>query len=201
LGAIAGEAPIGGNRFQWRTFTDERVTLMGERMAEISTKRLLLRPASADDLAALHDIFSNDAAMAFWSTPPHKEMAETEASVASMMSIDPQQGEDFVVEQNGRVIGKAGLYQFPEIGFILHPESWGNGYAQEALFAVVERAFSVHRLPSVDADVDPRNEASLRLLQRLGFEVVGHAPRTWNVGGVWCDSVYLRLLSPRTDGR
>jgi RimJ/RimL family protein N-acetyltransferase len=57
---------------------------MDECMAEIRTKRLLLRPASADELAALHDVFSNDAAMAFWSTPPHKAMAETKAWVASM---------------------------------------------------------------------------------------------------------------------
>jgi [ribosomal protein S5]-alanine N-acetyltransferase len=101
-----------------------------------------------------------------------------------------------VVEHNGRVIGKAGLYQFPEIGFILNPTSWRKGYAQEALNALVNRAFSVHRLPSLNADVDPRNEASLRLLQRLGFKVIGHASATWNVGGVWCDSVYLRLMNP-----
>lgn len=148
-----------------------------------------------NDVADLYDIFSNPDAMAFWSTPPHINLGETEALLAATISIDPREGEDFVVECNGQVIGKVGLYHFPEIGFILNPNSWGRGYAREALTALVHRAFSVHRLPSVDADVDPRNEASLGLLQRLGFQVVGHAPRTWNVGGVWCDSVYLRLMS------
>lgn len=167
----------------------------------MKTERLLLRPASAADVAALHRIFNNHAAMAYWSTPPHKNVAQTEAWVAAMMAIDPQEGEDFLVERDGCIIGKAGLYRFPEIGFILHPDAWGMGYAQEALSAVIGRAFLVHRLRSVHADVDPRNGASLRLLQRLGFRVVGHAPRTWNVGGHWCDSVYLRLTNPGLDDR
>ena len=168
-------------------------------MVEIRTKRLLLRPASANDVAAFHGILSDDAAMAFWSTPSHKDVAETEAWVVAMTSIDPLEGEDFVVEQNGQTIGKVGLYRFPEIGFILHPQMWGRGYAQEALEPVLDRAFSVHRLPWVEADVDPRNKASLRLLQRLGFEEVRRATRTWNVGGEWCDSVYLRLKGPKAD--
>lgn len=134
--------------------------------------------------------------MAFWSTPPHKERAETEAWVFAMQTIDPADGEDFVIEQNGRVIGKAGLYKFPEVGFILHPAAWGKGYAHEAIQPVLQRAFGVHGLPAVQADVDPRNNASLRLLKRLGFNVSGSAKRTWNVGGEWCDSVYLRLENP-----
>jgi [ribosomal protein S5]-alanine N-acetyltransferase len=51
----------------------------------------------------------------------------------------------------------------------------------------------VHALQFIDADVDPRNKASLRLLQGLGFDEVGRASRTWNIGGEWCGSVYLRL--------
>ena len=59
-----------------------------------------------------------------------------------MMSIDPLEGEDFVVECEGHVIGKAGFYRFPEIGYILHPDAWGQGYAREALGPVLARAFS-----------------------------------------------------------
>lgn len=163
-------------------------------IVEIRTKRLLPRRASESDVEAFFDsILSDETATAFWSTPPHRDIEETRNWVSAMTCIDPQVGEDFVIEQNGQVIGKAGLYQFPEVGFILHPNAWGRGYAQEALQPVLERAFSVHRLPSVEADLDPRNEASLRLLARLGFREVGRASRTWNIGGQWCDSVYLRL--------
>lgn len=142
---------------------------------------------------AFHGILSNAAATAFWSTPPHQTLAETEAWVAGMMAIGPREGEDFVIEVEHHVIGKAGFYRFPEIGFILHPDAWGRGYAREALEQILARAFAVHALQFIDADVDPRNKASLRLLQGLGFNEVGRAARTWNIGGEWCDSVYLRL--------
>ena len=165
-------------------------------MVEIRTDRLLLRPATFDDVEAFHAIFSDAKAMAYWSTPPHKDMDETRSWVASMIGIGPSEGEDFVIEFDGRVIGKAGLYRFPEIGFILHPDAWGKGIASEALEAVCRRAFAVHRLPCVEADVDPRNSASLRLLKGLGFQETRRASRTWNVGGEWCDSVYLQLANP-----
>ncbi|MES2497640.1 MAG: GNAT family protein [Pseudomonadota bacterium] len=109
------------------------------------------------------------------------------------MAIPPGEGEDFVIEQDGRVIGKAGLYRFPEIGFILRPDRWGQGLAREALEPVIERAFDVHGLPRIEADVDPRNAGSLALLERLGFTRTGFAERTWHIGEEWCDSIYLAL--------
>ena len=161
-------------------------------MVEMITDRLLLRPATFADVESFHDILSDARAMAYWSTPPHQDIEETRSWLASMIAIEPGEGEDFVIELAGRAIGKAGLYRFPEIGFILHPDAWGKGYAREALQAVIQRAFEVHGLSLIKADVDPRNAASLRLLTGLGFRETGRVSRTWNVGGEWCDSVYLQ---------
>jgi RimJ/RimL family protein N-acetyltransferase len=169
-------------------------------MVELRTDRLLLRPATLDDVEAFHGIMKDARAMAYWSTTPHKDVAETRNWLASMIDIDPSQGEDFVIDLNGRVIGKAGLYRYPEIGFILHPDEWEKGYAREALHEVLTRAFAVHHLPRVEADVDPRNISSLRLLMRLGFRENRRASRTWNVGGKWCDSVYLQITKGQLKG-
>jgi RimJ/RimL family protein N-acetyltransferase len=169
-------------------------------MVELRTKRLLLRPATPDDLEAFHGILKDARAMAYWSTAPHGDIAETRKWLASMIDIDPSQGEDFVIDLNGRLIGKAGLYRYPEIGFILHPDEWGKGYAREALHAVLTRAFGVHHLPRVEADVDPRNDSSLRLLTRLGFREIRRASRTWKIGGKWCDSVYLEVTKGQLTG-
>lgn len=162
-------------------------------MAVIRTERLHLRPARPDDQAAMHAILADPRAAAFWSTPPHRDLEETRAWLQSMIDIPPGEGEDFIVDLDGRVIGKAGLYRFPEIGFILHPDWWGRGLAGEAVRAVAERGFLVHGLDRIEADVDPRNFASLRLLERLGFVETSRKARTWKVGETWCDSVYLRL--------
>ena len=162
-------------------------------MAEIRTERLLLRPARAADLDALHAMFSDPRAMRYWSTPPHASVERTREWLAATIAIMPDEGEDFVVEHDGRVIGKAGLHRCPVVGFIFHPDRWGRGLAFEALGAVIARAFETHGLDRIEADVDPRNAASLRLLERHGFVETGRAARTWLVGDEWCDSVYLRL--------
>jgi RimJ/RimL family protein N-acetyltransferase len=162
-------------------------------MLVIETERLLLRPATMDDLATFHSILSSPQATEFWSTPPHREVEQSRKWLQTMVDILPEEGEDFVVEHQGRAIGKVGFFRFPEIGFIFHPGSWGRGFAEEALRAVLERAFHVHRLEAIDADVDPRNTASLRLLSKLGFIEIGRRDRTWLIGKQWCDSVDLRL--------
>ena len=160
---------------------------------EFRTERLVLRPARTDDLDAIHAILSNSQAMAYWSTPPHETVQQSRDWLQSMIDIRLPDGEDLIIERDGNVIGKAGLWRFPEIGFILHPDFWGHGYAQEALKVVIERAFDVHGLPRIEADVDPRNTGSMKLLSHLGFRETGRKERTWLVGDQWCDSVYLAL--------
>ena len=162
-------------------------------MVEIATARLRLRPARDADAEPLHAILSSPVAMRYWSTPPHEDLDRTREWLGAMIAIPAGDGEDFIVEHGGQVIGKAGLFRFPEVGFILSPDNWGQGFAGEALRAVLDRAFAVHGLGRIVADVDPRNLASLRLLARLGFEETGRRKRSWLVGDEWCDSVDLAL--------
>lgn len=160
------------------------------------TDRLLLRPATLADVDAFHRILGDPQAMTYWSTVPHRSVEETAAWVRAMIAIAPAEGEDFVVEHRGEVIGKAGFHRFPRIGFILRADHWGRGFAGEALRFVIDRAFRIHRLPRIEADVDPRNQASLACLARLGFTEYDRQQRTWLIGGEWLDSVYLELRAP-----
>lgn len=170
-------------------------------MTRLATERLVLRRARWEDLDALHGIFTQPVAMRFWSRPPHTELEESRRWLRSMIEAPSDQSEDFIVEHEGRAIGKAGFHRLPEIGFILDPAYWGRGLAREALTAVLDHVFATRPIPAAEADVDPRNEASLRLLDRLGFEERGREARTWCVGGVWCDSVYLSLAKERYRAR
>jgi len=169
-------------------------------MAQILTQRLLLRPARPDDASPLHTIFRNPETMRYWSRPPHADLAETEEWLLATLAIAHHEGEDFIVELDGTIIGKAGLYRFPEIGFIFAPEFWGQGFAREALTAVIARAFTVHGLARIIADVDPRNAASLALLGWLGFRQTGRRERSWLIGGEWCDSIDLELPAKSAAG-
>lgn len=159
---------------------------------EIHTQRLILRRARADDAAAMHGIMSDPVAMRFWSTPPHAEMADTDRWMASMIEADPEASDDYIVTLGGRLIGKLGAWRLPEIGFLLDPAVWGQGYALEALTAFIDHRRAAGSA-ELTADVDPRNASSLRLLRRAGFVETGRATGSWQVGDELCDSIYLRL--------
>lgn len=162
-------------------------------MAEIRTKRLVIRRARRADLADIHAILSDSDAMRFWSTPPHDTVVQTSEWLDAMITAPDEISDDYVIERDSRVIGKAGCWRLPEIGYILHPSAWGQGLGQEALEAVIANIFTGRNIPEIVADVDPRNLASLRLLAKLGFMETGRAKRTLLVGDEWCDSVYLAL--------
>jgi len=157
----------------------------------LTTRRLVLRRARADDLGDLHAVMSLPAVMRYWSTPEHDTPAQTAAYLQSMM--DAADSDDFLIEHQGRVIGKAGAWPVPEVGFLLHPGHWGKGLAQEAMGAVIPHLLATHAVPLLTAEVDPRNAASLRLLARLGFHETRRATRTLRWRDEWCDSVYLAL--------
>ena len=169
-------------------------------MTELVTDRLLLRRAREEDVNDLHAVFSNPQAMRYWSTPPHERLEQTAAWLASMVEAPPESSDDYVLTLNGRVVGKAGFWRLPQVGFILHPDLWGQGYAREALSAVLIHVFATRELETATADVDPRNGASLRLLARLGFRETGRRSRTWRISGVWSDSVYLALSRDHAEG-
>lgn len=103
------------------------------------------------------------------------------------------------------VIGKVGVWapERDEIGFMLSRAYWGMGYMAEAFSALLHHLWSgkggeVSRLM---ADVDPRNDASLRVLKKLGFRQTGVEVRTIETHLGWCDSVYLGLENPYLDGK
>ena len=163
---------------------------------EILTARLRLRRAEPGDLADFHRILTEPRAMRYWSTPPHPDLETTRAWLDDMIAAPPGGSCDYVLEHRGQVIGKAGCWRLPEVGYILHPDAWGRGLASEALAAILPHVFAAFPVEALTADVDPRNAASLALLARLGFVETHRKARTWLIGGEWCDSVYLALRRP-----
>ena len=160
---------------------------------EIITPRLTLRHARPEDLEAMHAVLSDPRAMAWWSTPPHRALEETRLWLDSMIAGNAEGADDFVIERDEQVIGKAGFFKLPDVGYILHPDHWGLGLASEAVGAAVAHVFATRDVDDLTADIDPANHASMRLLEKLGFVRTGVAERTWYIGGEWKDSVFYGL--------
>ncbi len=159
----------------------------------ITTQRLTLRRFRSDDAAAFHPILSDDEAMRYWSTPAHRELAETRDWIdRTIVAVAAGRADDFIALHDGHIIGKAGLWHQNELGVIFARSSWDRGFASEAVRAIIDRAFA-RGLAAIKADVDPRNGKSLRLLRKLGFVEIGSAQRTLLVGDEWVDSIYFEL--------
>ena len=81
-----------------------------------------------------------------------------------------------------------------EIGYVLGFQDWGQGYMHEALSALLDYAFTELNLNRVEADTDPRNERSTRLLDRLKFSKEGLFRERCIVDGEISDSAMYGLL-------
>ena len=170
---------------------------------ELVTPRLALRASAPADALAMLAIFSDPEVMRYWSTPPwtgvadaeaflHRARAQWEAGAAIRWALDERIGD--------RAVGTVTLFALQaageraEVGYALRRASWGRGYMREALTAVLDWAFGTLGLRRVEADVDPRNAASARTLERLGFRREGLLRERWEVAGEVADSLILGLL-------
>ena len=80
-----------------------------------------------------------------------------------------------------------GVFLSGYLGYYAFVPHNGHGYMTEGLRAVVARAFRVLRLHRLEANIQPDNEASRRLVQRLGFRYEGFSPRYLKLAGRWRD--------------
>jgi ribosomal-protein-alanine N-acetyltransferase len=165
--------------------------------------RLILRPLRPGDAEALFAIFSDAEAMRYWSSAPWTSIGQAEALIRSAQLGHEDSSSlrlGLEVAAGGPLIGTCTLYNFSssnrrcEVGYILGRAHWGHGYMADAMPALLTHAFGALDLNRVEADVDPRNGASARLLERLGFRKEGFMRERWIVNGEICDTDYYGLL-------
>jgi ribosomal-protein-alanine N-acetyltransferase len=166
----------------------------------IKTPRLTLRPLADSDVDALFTIFSDAEVTAYWSSVPLADRAAAEELLASIRSAQDLMQWGITRTGEDRVIGTCTLFAInlphkrAEVGYALGRAWWNQGIALEAVSGLLHHAFDDLGLHRIEADVDPRNAASLRLLERLGFRREGYARERWHVGGEINDGVLFGLL-------
>jgi RimJ/RimL family protein N-acetyltransferase len=149
----------------------------------LSTERLVLRPVTADDHAAL---------LAHWTQPDVRRFlfdgaalsaAEVAETIEESIGHFAARGFGIWLIELGTAagpvgtaagpVGTAGLRPLEESGleifYSLAPGAWGHGYATEAARAVVEYGLGPLALPEVLAEVDEGNAASVAVVKRLGM--------------------------------
>ena len=169
----------------------------------LTTERLVLRWLSEADAAAQYAIFSDPVVMRYWSSAHWTEPAQADALIAKALA-DYAAGTALrwavARRDTGEMIGNVNLYSFfdanrrCDIGYALAQAHWGQGLLGEALAAALAHGFETLKLNRVEADIDPRNAASAKVLERLGFVREGYMAERWLVNGEVCDTVFYGLL-------
>lgn len=174
-----------------------------ETLPIITTPRLVLRWIYEDDSDGLYEIFSNPQVMRYWSTVPlpnREAAAELQREIAGGNESDQMYKWGLALRDSNTIVGTTTLFNLnldngrAEIGYALGQAYWGKGYMNEALKALLSYAFEVMDLRRLEADVDPRNVASIRTLERLGFQREGYLRERWHVNGEIQDAYFYGLL-------
>lgn len=157
----------------------------------IETARLVLRRFRPDDATAFAAYRSEPAIARYQSWDETYSVADAERMIASLADEHPgQPGEwwyQFAVADRTAdlLLGDCGLRvdarepTRAEIGYTLAPAHHGNGYATEAVAALVGYAFGTLGVERIQATADERNAPSIRVVERLGFEAVARVHTTF----------------------
>lgn len=177
--------------------------LWGDQLPTLCGQRVTLRWPRETDAEDLMAIFGDPEVTRFWS---HGPLADSDAAVALVREIHRFFAERVLFQwavtegDSDRVIGTCTLHRWSaqhrraEVGFALRRSWWGRGCMQDAVTTMIEFAFGPMNLHRLEADVDPRNQRSLRLLEKLGFHREGLLAERFHVGDEIQDSVLLGLL-------
>ena len=169
----------------------------------LTTERLRLRPLLASDAAALFAIFSDARVMRYWSSAPWASIDKAHEMIAkgaTALVAGDHIRLGMETADGARLIGHCSLFGFNaqcrrcDIGYGMAFDAWGHGYMHEALTAVLNYGFTELALNRVEADIDPRNAASAKTLERLGFQNEGLLRERWVVDGEVSDSGIYGLL-------
>ena len=177
---------------------------MGQVVSILDTSRLRLRPFASGDWL---DVAAYSARPEFVRYLPLP--AQTEESARAFVEDRVRGGQPndagdwhFALQLVGapRLIGSIRIgvtepaHRQGDVGYALHPDLWGHGYATEALRRVLAFGFEGLGLERIWAIADSRNEASWRVMERAGMEREGVMRHHRLHRGEWRDSVLYAAI-------
>ncbi len=159
----------------------------------IATERLVLREIRESDADAIFEIFGDDAVTRFYDLATFTDIEQARKMIARMGERNANGDAlrwGIALQENDRVIGTGGFNQFTRvgtepgsvptriltragIGYDLAQAFWNRGYMTEALRAIVRYGLETLNANRIEALVMLENDASVRVLEKIGFQREG----------------------------
>lgn len=169
----------------------------------IKTQRLLLRLVEEVDISDLLKVNGDDKVTRFLPYATWQSLADGKEWFARMHALNKTGTTlQFVIieKESDQVIGSCLLFRYEEdsaraeLGYVMGRAQWQKGFTHEALSALIDYAFGECFLRRLEAEVNPDNVASNRLLLKLGFTHEGLLRQRWVAKGAINDTNIYGLL-------
>lgn len=169
----------------------------------IETKRLCLKQITVTDANDLFLLRSNKTAMKYLDRPLATSIQDIEELLKKINEHWQQNiaiGWGITIKNAPRLIGTIGYYRIEkehyraEIGYMLHPNYWAMGIMNEAISAIIDFGFNTLKLHSIEANVNPNNVASIRILEKNKFRKEAHFKENYFFNGFFLDTTIYSLL-------
>ncbi len=171
----------------------------------LQTERLHLRELNEEDAKEIFFLRSDAGVLKYLGRAP-AQIIEEAFTFIKMIKENQQNNEGILwavtLKDDNKLIGTLGFWNLTkqhyraEIGYVLNPEFHGKGIMHEALAKVLDHGFSLMKLHSVEANVNPKNAASIKLLKKNNFIREGYFKENYFFDGKFSDSAVYSLLTP-----
>lgn len=170
-----------------------------DRKPVIETDRLILRPMTAADVPALREWMPDQSIYTYWGKGPGK----AEKNPKLLFEREERATKSFHLgiadRESDRVIGDIWVYliendRMASVAIRLSPKYQGQGYGTESLSAMTKFCFENTELKRLWTEVDVRNTASCRILEKCGYTREGLI-RQGKMVNTWCDYYIYGILS------
>ena len=173
----------------------------------LTTERLLLRSITLADAKQVFSLRSDAESMQFLDKEPLQTIVEAELLIKKIMDdVTTNDGITWAIalkEKPAVMMGSIGFWKLvkehhrAEIGYMLLPEYFKKGYMKEAIKEVITYGFDNMKLHSIEANINPANEASETLLKSAGFIKEAYFRENFYFRGAFKDSAIYSLIDTR----
>jgi [ribosomal protein S5]-alanine N-acetyltransferase len=168
----------------------------------IDCGRVRVRALTPEDVSQIFDIYSDAEVMRYWGESAMRPGDEKHFMTEAEKDIQQRKCLHWgiVRRSDPGVVGIISVFDLDrlakkaEIAFALARAHWGNGLMRDALRGVISFGFNEMDLRRIEADVDPRNTRSKKLLEALGFKKEGYLRERWITPDETQDSEFYGLL-------
>lgn len=171
----------------------------------LTTDRMILRKTKIEDAEEVFIMRSDPGLLAYVDRDPAKTIDEARAFIQLITdNLDNNVGVSWAMtlKDSDKMIGAIAIWRIDkenhrgEIGYVLLTEYQGKGLMLEAIQAVTDYAFKEMKLHSLEANINPDNLASQRVLERAGFVREAYFRENYYFNGRFIDSAIYSLLTP-----